>query len=1087
MPVSTPPTVAFGDPVLASGFDALLQAADERLERLYSGSRSWLAFDTTSVPTQQIPRWGAIYVLSNDADRRLIPSAGSAGCPHGGLWPAKYDHAAHVAAADAMTLVGPDSLGVAWIVSGGFVVDVYGFGDSASILQRNVFGVTKPLKLDSAYEPERFHRYALADVLIESFSTDHFSWAFDKYGVVRIHNLSRFSVTVALSGGSSISIAPRRIRTIRKETRTGAWDTTLRRFLPKCLPGDIPMWDSETSEMANLPLRSQAANPIFRQVMLQEMFQPWALTDDPGMFSSTILPVLPSASGTIASAIVQNGSFDSVKTGPSISGHALTSLSYSGENFSSTPIAWVAAGVSVSLDVASRGAVVSVDPGEEPGTQIDVISRSTNVTGEVVSGLPMTFLPWFSNATAADTWYSSLFLWPTYGYVRTPTEEEWGSGSVFTPSGGGADPDYYGSWSAGTPVAVREYQIEFGSGSFGSVPAWNIFSTSINSALPPGGSLVRQVILTAVTANVTETFWADREDATWDDAGPVLPRSSGGVRGIRVGGEVWGLGDADGDAFVEPRWRIALFPTTGSDSFTQWSCFGFYGAEEIIWTPLVPSPVLGPASGQRDTLSHWRVVSAEGAEDGAAWSWSYANEDTVSSGMRFWRQFSIYQRQPGEFYRYQGRPRTGPQPWPIRDHGLSADLALAANTWAASRGLVRDSSPVLPDERYVGFQIRMTAPAFNQMSALIAGMDFVRPCGWEEYVDGFSFSELLPVADGKWGGLAPIGACHVRGVASSVDSKLDSIGAAYNTASNSTLQGYQSAEYREYVPFFNFISGALECWSDEPLGTSSDPAILADFLGPVGDPLQYYTPDDIQEALAAEGFSFGAVFLVCPVRTELYVPGSGIETQADTFTSSGGDPIGSGRLLISETSVVPVHDPSGELQLYQTPPAFPKITPETPFRASVVVRCPSYDAAGNPPIYPPHTGLSPAIGADRSVNLVGPSTGPEAFAVAADPYRSVVVVAHSGLDVRVVCTPERRFVTPDIGLGATGPETLLASDDLRNSGLTIPDADARPKIFTRSGGEQITLTDLTGSETPAIPSKAHTWTLHPLDTTVEVM
>ena len=1087
MPVSTPPTVSPGDPVLASGLDALLSAADERLSRLYSGSRSWYAFDTSTVPPQQIPPTGAVYVISEDAHRSILPAPGTPGGPNG-PWPSKYDHADHIAQAAAMVITGPDTLGVAWVVTGSFASGTYSFGDSASVLERTHLGETRPLKLSSAYEPERFHRYALADVFIESTSGASFDWTHDKYGVVRFHNLSKFAVTVNL-GSSTISIEARRVRTIRRETRTSAWDTTLRRFFPKALPGDIPMWDSDTSSMGNLPLRSQSANPIFRQAMLQAMFQPHALTVFPGMFSATILPVLPDldSSNTLASAIVQAGEFDVIRTSTGASHQDQFTLLYSGESLASTPASWAAVGLRTVLDDSTRGAVLSADPGfpqPEDGTwKFDAISRTTNVLGGVVCAIDngsvtsRVVLPWFADAEAADAWYASLFEWPTYGVVRTATSIIWNDSGVWTPLGFGSDPDYYGTWDTpGVGGEVREYVIEWGGETFGTVSAWNVFTKTIASSLPPGGQLVRQPLLTAVVAYPSVDFWQAREDATWDDAGSVIPRERG-QRGIFVAGQSWGLGTIDGSEIQEPRWQAALFPTIGWAASSSWYSYPFYGPEEWIWTSLLPD-------GSGGTIRHWRVSSAEGAANGEPWAWVFSDSGSVTgSGMSFWRMFYQGAPVPQQSAAYPGKPKTGPQPWPTRDHGWLADLVLGSGSdWTEARSSLYDTAPISVAEQSVGVQVRMNASAFNQLSKLIAGMSHVRPCGWEQYVDGFSFDLLVSysgwdVVPTSGFNAQPYGAVHVYGVDTTTDAKLDSLGVPRRAYADASLQAFQSTASRE---FFITVSFPFS----EPLYVSDQPATFNLWSADIGDTLEYCTADDLHAALQAEGFAYNLVSLVQPVSIESVSPGTTPETEVDTFVGSGpvSRPITLSRIW-DQTQIVPVPDSSStpDLQLSIEQNIFYTIGPEQPQRAYVIYRR--------------------ASATELSVRVVGDTSGPVRDSLArfvSKSYQSQFVqdtvfwtarvLCRTGLVGKVLCLPLRQAM-PQIArtTDTSGPKSLLGFTQDIETQWVLPDDQARPKWVSVRNGDLIDVPTLAGTSTPTYPDQYHTWQLHPVDGTVEEM
>lgn len=1123
MAVYDPPTVAVGSPVLAAGLDGLLRAADERLERLFSGSRSWWAFNTSAAPAHQIPPTGAVYVLSDDADRDLLPAPGTAGCPHGGNWPAQYDHAAHVAEAAALTITGADTLDIAWVVTGSFSPDVYTWGDSASVLERTHSGQSRPLKWDGSFEPERFHRYAMADVFIESGAETDWEWLHDKFGCVRFHNLSLFEITIDLGGGQSIAIDSRRVRIVRRLSRTGTWDTTLRRYFPKCLPGDVPMWDNDTSDMVNLPLRSQAANPLFRQCLLQSMFRPHALTDDPGMFSAEISAVLPpvDTEASLAAAVVQQGEFEAIRTstGDDTIVDRFT-LIYSGESLATTPAEWADAGLTVSLDDSTRGAVLEVDGAFTPPPtgvwHFDLISRSTNLTGGIVVAVKSAtvteriLLPWWQDATEADAWYSALFLWPSYEVSRSATVTYWAEGT-WTPAGGGADTDYIGSWAIdGSGTEVREWMVEWDGSSYGTVSSWNVFTKVIGDALPDGAQLIRQPLLTAVMSTQSVEFWAEQEDLTWDDANSVRARVWG-QRGIYVGGQPWGLGTVDSEEMLEPRWQYALWPTIGHDPQTTWTAFPFYGSEEIVWTPLVPS---GSGTGN---LYHWRLTSPEGAAAGAGWGWAYADDGftpsglepsgTVSSGMTFWRMLSGEVAQAGSAGTYPGKVNTGPQPWPVRDHGwladriLAGDAVAAGDPWAVARTELWDAvdigggSSYRPDELAVGFQIRMTASSFNQLSALIGAMSHVRPLGWEEYVDGFDFDDLVGVYGwdiGISGGgpyIQPYGAVHVFGYDTTVDGKITDLGITPRTMASSQLQALQSIEMREYYVVTTGLGAPFRV--DDR--TTTRPSIWTS----VGNTKSYITADDLHDALEALGFAFNQVRLVQPISIETLVPGTAIETETDTWTdaSIGVNPYLTGpfRARLLTTVAVPVPDESDTPELQISAAAEFRVAAERPMRSMIISRITS---AGSPNTF--------------SLRRVGDATGPIADSLdrcfgefdpldtAAPPisitggnrarsrltWWSGRLLGRSGLTVPVLCQPWREVLSFDRGTDETGPKAV--TDEEWGSEVGLPDNTARSKWLTLQTGDLVTLGQL-GGLTPDYPEKHHVWALLPMDGSLEAM
>lgn len=1098
-----PETYDVGSPLLASGFDDLLRAADERLSRLYSGSRSWFAFDTSSVPSQQVPISGAVYVLSPDGDRDILPAPGTPGCPHGGLWPAMYDHAAHVAAVNALVIFGPSADGAAWQVTSGYVADVYSAGDALSVMERNVAGDTRPVRYPGAIEPERFHRYALADVFIESAADSTFEFPFDKFGVVRFHNLSRISVNVDL-GSASISIEPRRVRTVRRTGRTAAWTVSpVRRYFPVALPGDVPIWDSYPGNMENLPLRSMAANPLFREALLVYMFRPQALTSGPGLFSATILGSLPPVdpAGAIASAIVMPGTIEAIRhdtVSLEVSRHT---ISYSaGESFAVTPPSWAAIGLTVSLDTPSRGAIVSTDP-SLPTTHFSLISRGTNVSGGiVVSAYPSrTLLPWFADAAAADAWYLSLFDWPELGVSRTSYEFSRTEGSTWTPTGGSLDPDYYGSWTGGTLVTYREYVLEWTGSSPGTVSPWNVFTKRIVDALPDGGSLVRSSLFTAVVAYPSAEFHYDREDATYDDAGTVVPRASAGDRGLLVGSEYWGLGEILDGALVEPRFKVALFPTIGQSPSTSWLAMPFHSSEELVYTPAIPD-------GAGGTVSHFRLGGT--AAGGAPWTWDYVGTYSpvayepsapVGSGMTFWRVFDHSTPLPGSGVPYPGRSKTGPMPYLLRDHGWLADetlnggAAALGGSWISNLPILVDSAGRSSVEERTAMQLRVPASAKNLISSLLRGISHVRPCGWEQYVDGFSFSGLVLATNGWYLGLndvyvAPQGAIHIYGRSPSMDIALDNLGIVRRSAASSELQALQSTDAYRYVKVSYPVPPPPPIMVPGPVQYYETEAVAPLWPSDVGDTLQFITADDLHNALEVEGFAFNLATLVQPVSIEILSPGEEIEEESDVYESDEINMV-VGRLRFERTAAIPYPDSSNvSLQRVPNEGRFYDIAPERPMRASLIIR----DAGG----------------AFRSVRRVGPTSGSVADAVErmysplefflGDPSEfdgqsvmwSARVLARSGLTVRVLAIPLRRVLPVGRELDDSGPyategfATGLDHGERRIS-LALPDDSARAQYLSLSPGDDISLASLAGSENPAYPEKHHIWRLLPLDGSIE--
>jgi hypothetical protein len=950
------PTVTFGDPVLAAGLDGILAEADRKLSVLFGGGRSWFAFTTADLPSHQIPLIGIPYVLTADAKRVLTPAVGTNAGTF--FWPSQYVHADHLAAGNALTLIGSDAQNVAWEVSGTYVVAGYAWGECAAVLERSVTGEVRPLRLTGSWEPERFQRYAIADVIVEDDALSAINWLHDKCGIVRFHNLGRQSVAFNLADSVVVTVPARGCRTIRRTSRSGAWDVTTRHYLPRCLPEDIPICDGAPTGWANLVLQSQVANPIFRQVLLQTMFRPHPLTHGPGLFSNTVLdvrgPVDPT--GKLAELLADHGTVDAVRT--STLDANLTQvfpLGYAG-NLSTTPPDWAACGLAVSLDNTQRAAVVSPDAAFPPPTdgvttgawRFDLISRSTNITGGIVVAVnPSRVLrPWFSDAAGADAWFAAMFLWPTWPTTAALHQQEivdvleW-TPDAFGPSGSpepNPDPDYFGTWaSVGPTVTHRSYTASFGSAVTGTVSAWNLYSNSIASSLPAGGPFSaavarRQVILTAVVLTETLAWWHADDDPVYDNAGPIDP-TDGGLAPIHLenaGGPIGFGAPAGPNQWAEQRFSLYLLPTIGFDPQQSWECFGFSASEEIIWTPLHRDL---PGAG---TICHFRTRAADGAAGGAPWYWSYTSSaelpptheaaptSTIGSAMRFWRVFWMGTKQPGGTTPYPGRPRNGPHPWPIRDHGWLANEILAGTPNAAGEpwSLARRDCYDLVDiggsvggtargqEGHVGMQFRMGAAGMhNQLAALVNGITHVRPLGWPEYCDGFRETDLVESAGWALSDalvqaslpglyLQPFGAAHIYGFDSSIDGKLDGLGITRRTAECPELQAMATVTCLEYT------------LSDTD-GYQRTPFAPALEWSSLGGEIEWCSHEDIWQALNSRAWEWRGSCLVQPVSLTTLIPGAAIETVTDTSAAnSSGFPWFHSRPRFRRTQLVAIPDGS---------------------------------------------------------------------------------------------------------------------------------------------------------------------------------
>jgi hypothetical protein len=1116
MVVTAPPTITAGDSVLAQDLDTLLAACDDRLRGLF-GDKTWFAYNTSDVPSHQIPPLGAVYVLTADADRTILPAPGTpdpAGNPFN--WPERYIHADHETAADALAFVGIDSQEVAWEVSGTYSVDVYSFGDCPDILERDetdgAFSGVKPLRLSGNFEPERFHRYALADVFIEDDAAGTVSWPHDKFGVVRIHNVSRASVTVELDGAQSIEVPAWGIRVIRRTSRTGEWDTTSgRRYFPPAASGDIPMWDcDEAGAWPNWVLRSQAANPIFRQAIISSMFRPQAVTGkSPGMFSATVQTVLPAVetTETLSELLAQHGTVEVVRTNTADASFIARSvITYDG-TVDPTPSAWTDAGLTISLDDTERGAVVEPDPAFPPpdsGTwQWDIISRGSNLTGGIVvevsgaSESSRVLRPFFASASDADDWFTDMFGWDVLSSSAATEDSVNEIEATWVPNTGTTEPDYDGAFTVDTTTERRSYRGQFSSSAY-SLSAWNLWSDTIDDHLPNGGdrsdaTFIRGAILTAVVLQETSDFWRADDDATYDNATPIDPveNRSATIPVLAMHGSAVGCGSITSGAWSEPRWRVHLLPTIGYDPQRTWEACGFHGSEEIIWTPLHPAAI------GSETLYHFRVRGAEGLADGAPWTWSYGTASgreteepgsptsVVPSGMTFWRVFAQVVKQSGDTTTKPGRPNCGPQPWKIRDHGWLADQVLAGGeaalgeSWYTAKVNLYDLREVggeapgtLRDTEFeVGFQIRMAANTANQLSALVSGITHFRPCGWEQFVDGFDVELLFGVggwehgiagADPSGVLLQPFGACHIYGSANpdlaALDDALDALGITRRTMECAELIAMRSDTYSLYEA----NPGGSYGWD---VGTPTAPG----YWSTMGTELEYCTLQDIEDAISQLGFTLNIAALTQRVSLESVVPGDD-ESVVDTLAADY--PSYHVRQRVTRRELVAVTDPAGDYQLASmSRPHYFRIAPERPMRHQVMTR----EYVSTPP-----------FGLACDIVKIDTITGPiqDALCRQRDYFRATgtdkdvfwagTLLAVSGTTWSVIAVPWRDLMC-DFSPDGSGPQSTI--DTLENVPLVLPDNTARPTWLTVAEGDVVDVEALAGSAIPTWPDGHHTWEL----------
>ena len=1122
MTVTAPPTIASGDPVLATDLDTLLRACDDRLGALF-GDRTWFAFNTAAVPSHQIPPLGAVYVLTADVDRVILPAPGSLDAS-GFHWPAQYVHADHETEADALTLVGIDSQEVAWEVSGTYSVDVYTWGDCPSVLERDEtdgdFSGVKPLRITGSFEPERFHRYALADVFIEDDAAGTVSWPHDKFGVVRIHNVSRNAVTVEL-GEQSIDVPAWGIRVVRRTSRTGAWDTTSgMRYFPPAVSGDVPMWDSDTESWASWTLKSQTANPIFRQCIIQSMFRPQALHgSNPGMFSADVVGVLPAVetTETLSELVAQHGTVEVIRTNTADASFIARSvITYNG-TLSPTPAAWTDAGLTISLDNGERAAVVEPDPGFAPpdsgAWHWDIISRGSNLTGGIVvevygaSETSRVLRPFFVDASDADDWFSDVFGWSTLSSSATTEESVDEIEATWTASGGTTEPDYDGSFAVDTETERRSYRGAFTSSAY-SVSAWNLWSDVIDDHLPDGGDrsgseVRRGTVLMALVLQATSDYWRADDDATFDNACPIDPVQdrNATVPVLQMHGEPVGLGSITDGQWTEPRWSCHVMPSIGYDPQRTWDACGWYGSAEIAWTPLHPAAI------GSETLYHFRVRGAEGYADGAPWTWSYTDGADRSptesgspaalskSGMKFWRVFALESTQAGDTTPRPGRPNCGPQPWKIRDHGWLADQVLRAGaaalgeSWYEAKVNLYDGRDIggaapgtLRDTEFeVGFQWPMTAEVAMQLSALVSGITHCRPCGWREFVDGFDLENLV-VSEGWADGLGlsglglvlqPFGAAHVYGSASpgasDIDDALDALGITRRTAECAELIAMRSSTYTVYAE--TVVGESYD------VDTPSAPG----YWSTMGAELEYCTFDDIETAISALGFTVDLACFVQRVALEEVVPGDD-ETVVYTLDAQEGV-FFHNRARVSVREMVPVPDAAGDYQLRSiNVPYYFRCTPERPLRYQVMIR--RVETA--PFTY------------DWDVVRVNGVTGPVADSLARrrgeiDVDDSVWADSKSTFwagtligatdQTRHVLAVPWRFLCLDFSADDTGPQSTV--ETLENVPIVLPDDTARPAWMSVTVGDVIDIETLAGSATPTFPDGHHTWEILVLNRPVQ--
>jgi hypothetical protein len=471
------------------------------------------------------------------------------------------------------------------------------------------------------------------------------------------------------------------------------------------------------------------------------------------------------------------------------------------------------------------------------------------------------------------------------------------------------------------------------------------------------------------------------------------------------------------------------------------------------------------------------------------------------SGMSFWRVFAQNSKPPGSADTYDGKPETGPHPWKIRDHGWLADQVLAGapvaagDPWSVANVDCFDNADIgglgpdiRTDEFNVGMQIRMTAATFNSLAALVDGITHVRPCGWENYVHGFSFDDLtywqgwdLGLGGTSNDNLQPYGAAHVYGVDSTTDAALDALGITRRTAVSETLQELQTIALRKFyarseLPF-PFTGFGVE---DDDVDESERPGAWAD----IGDAIEYCTPDDIHDALSPLGFAFNVARFVQAATIATVIPSESLEVETDTFSGSSLDVPGDWfRHTITRTVAVPIPE-TDDPTLQVVPQVRFKMAPERPMRAQIHIR---------------NLG-----GGDFSVRRVEPSSGTTADAI--ERYQrgewnndgvltdagnesgilwSADLIARTGLTASVMAIPWRKLMSEDRGLDDTGPRAVTLRE--WSSALVLPGDGARAKWLTVAAGGRVEIGDLAGSSTPTYPDNHHVWELHIVPADLEAL
>lgn len=134
---------------------------------------------------------------------------------------------------------------------------------------------------------ERFRKIATLDIVLEAVPGSALTWesAWNKYHFLRFHNLDPSATTVTLPGGSTITLDPFGVQTVRRGyPNLNTWDTTYQ-YLWKCEHGDSLYWDAEPS--------NNVASMVFYHRLLDAMsaklgFDPRVVWDGSDLLPETI-------------------------------------------------------------------------------------------------------------------------------------------------------------------------------------------------------------------------------------------------------------------------------------------------------------------------------------------------------------------------------------------------------------------------------------------------------------------------------------------------------------------------------------------------------------------------------------------------------------------------------------------------------------------------------------------------------------------------------------------------------------------------------------------------------------------------------